>query len=89
MEGSTCRAALYLLLLFATASLLVTYSSGGYVSWNQSIPYVLVIGLVFVAAAMIPLVVSRHLGIRLVNNRDFRERRNEVSNETGSAHLSS
>jgi len=71
-------AALYLFLLFLSIGFCVSLLSvGAMVTWGQMVPYLIGFGIVFVAASMFPILVSRRPGVRLVNNRHFRERRNE------------
>ena len=74
-------ATIYLLALcLVSGGLIVFFSFGNFVMWGQVIPYMIGLAILFVAAAIIPLAVSRRRGIRLVSNRDFRERRMKESN---------
>ena len=45
------------------------------------IVYVVGFGIALTIAAMIPLLLSRNLGIRLASARDFRERRGEEDDD--------
>lgn len=71
-------AGIYLCLIMLIAGIVPNVLlSGAFIVWEQFIPYLLAFTLLFVTAAMLPLIVSRSMGIRLASNRDFRKRRNE------------
>lgn len=75
-------AALYLVAIFLAIGILNgIWMSAGLVVWGQMIVYVVGFGFALTIAAMIPLLLSRNLGIRLASARDFRERRDEEDDE--------
>ena len=52
--------------------------SGGFIVWGQLIQDLITTGFGFIFASMMPLLLSRSLGIRVASKRDFRERRVSV-----------
>ena len=76
-------AVLYLMAIFLLIGIpSVFLLAGGLVVWGQMIVYVVGFGFALIIAVMIPLLLSRNLGIRLASARDFRERRDEEDEES-------
>ena len=85
--GVVC-AAIYLCLMMLVSGIVPNiFMSGAFIVWAQFIPYLIGFTFVFVTASMLPLVVSRVMGIRLANNRDFRELRDETTRKQSSESL--
>lgn len=67
-----CFAVAYLVLLYlGLVSIPIMTVYGGFVTWSQLSTYLIGFGALAVAAAMIPLLISRSIGFRLATKRDF------------------